>query len=187
MKISYTLSFILILLFKSILSLACLRKLDYDGFDNCELELSADKNEYRTGDTVKLTFKIRATDTQTIRLCKSLWESVKINIRSYANGHVDTEDAFSPTHISTPESSSPDRSFEKLRLGKGDEITRTITGDIKKNDSDSGCTFDFGKFGIFQKGKLGTFAIWLYCLPRKPNPSDSLEDYSNTILIKVLS
>jgi hypothetical protein len=153
----------------------------YDEFYRYNLILESPKTDYRVGERVKLVASIISERPATIRVYKDRRKSFNLSIRQA----IGTEANFTDSDFGTPHlQATSNDDIEVIKLQPGQPFRLELQGQILSTKSKE-IIFDFGKFGTFKKPYPGNFLVWGYWQPISPSPIDPLEDYTESILLKV--
>jgi hypothetical protein len=151
----------------------------YDRFYPYELRVSSPKSAYAVGENIELNYEIRSKGRARIRLFKDRSKSLNLFVRSSHGNVADLEDNDFYQHP------RPSRGgeIEVIRLDADNPFRMTVKGVITKDSERGGIILDFGEFGRFRKN-VGTCLIGGFWRPIHPEPFDSLEDFTNTIVVE---
>jgi len=166
-----------------------------DEFAGHDLRLSADRSDYRIGDSIELVATVRPKGKAKIKVYRDRSKSFFLRVRHASpTGKPDMKDnsfigrrwdGLPGGRVRAWWLSTFSGTVERIEISSGAPFSLRIKGHIYAS-SDGTPVFDFGEFGVFPKSAGGSFLIWGYWLPINPNPSDSLEDDTDPILVKVL-
>lgn len=152
----------------------------FDRFAGHDLAIQSDRTCYEFEQKVALTATVTPDSQTRIRLYKDRTKSFRLIVRrATADGKADKNDNDFYSSRNETESTieeiaiSPESPFHLYIPGR---LLRNSAGEIK---------FDFGPFGVFSKSSGEKFLVLGFWKPIKPNPLDSLEDFTNTLTIKV--
>jgi len=153
----------------------------YDYFPR-PLTVSSSKKTYALGDSIEVTYEIHSAKNDIIRLYKNRPQSLRLFLREASNNEVVISDSnfYSPR----VEPSNNDE-IEVFEIGPNKPYKLLIKGQIKRQVESDKVIFDFGKFGSFSKRLSKQYMVGGYWKPINPAPLDSLEDFTNKILIEL--
>ena len=154
---------------------------NYDKFWPHELTLEADKSDYNVGDSVTLVANIIPKEADSIRLYEDRSKSFRIGVRARSENDIDMNDNNFSGKLGTP--TSKDK-IEVIEISPTEPYELVIEGRILKNGT-SGIAFDFAEFGKFEKPDVGNFSVWGFWKPIQPSGIDSLEDFTESVVISV--
>lgn len=164
-----------------IVLLSCCNGYLYDKFYPYDLTLESPKTNYVVGDQIKLIAEVVSDQPATIRVYKERTKSFSLSIRAAIGTQPDFADSdFGP---STPEATAKDE-IEVIEIGPRQPFQLELQGQVIQTKS-KGILFDFGEFGTFNKSRPGNFLAWGYWRPISPEPTDSLEDFTSSILLNI--
>jgi len=150
----------------------------YDRFYYYDLLVSSPRTTYAIGDTIELIYEIRCKDKGKVRLYKDRSKSLHLSIHSLSG----TDDIDVYQEFKHP---SENDEIETFEFSADSPFQMTVKGDVIWDKDGEGIIFDFGGFGRFKKDGIGTFSIGGLWRPIHPEPSDSLEDYVEAIVIEI--
>ncbi len=154
----------------------------YDRFHPYQLTLSSPKRSYVIGDTIELIYEIRSRSRGSIRLYKDRQKSLSIFLREACGSKPDLSDSDFYSYHKAP---SADDEIEVIEIGPNKSFYLQVKGQIVASKDWRKIIFNFPEFGSFVKKYKENYMIGGFWLPINPAPEDSLEDHTNTILIKV--
>lgn len=153
----------------------------YDYFPR-PLTVSSSKKAYALGDSIELTYEVHSRKNDTIRLYKHRPKSLRLFLREASNNEIVISDSDFYTPIAEP---SDDDEIEMFEIGPDKPFKLLIKGQIRKQAESEKVIFDFGGFGSFSKRLSRQYMVGGYWKPINPAPLDSLEDFTNKILIEL--
>ena len=154
---------------------------NYDKFYPYKLTMEADKSDYNVGKNVVLVASIIPEEVDSIRLYEDRSKSFRISVRARSENDIDMKDNNFIRALGTP--TSEDR-IQVIEISPKKPYQLSIEGRILKNDTE-GIIFDFAEFGTFKKPDVGDFIVWGFWKPIDPNGIDSLEDFTESVVISV--
>lgn len=153
----------------------------YDKFYPYSLTLESPRTAYLVGNKIQLIAKVMSDYPATIRVYKERTKSFSLSIRAA----IGTEPNFADSDFGPPlPKATAKDAIEVISIGPGKPFQLELQGQVIQTKS-RGILFDFGKFGTFKKSGPGNFLVWGYWRPISPEAIDSLEDYTNSIVLNI--
>lgn len=153
-----------------------------DKFYPYDLTMESPKTNYVVGDKIKLIAKVISDHPATIRVYKDRTKSFAL----YIDG-INIQPTSLPSRdpaYPLPKATDKDE-IETIWIGSWwKPFQLELLGQVIQAESKQ-ILFDFGKFGIFKYSNPGKFRVWGYWRPISPDPVDSLEDSTNSIVLSV--
>lgn len=153
----------------------------YDKFYPYNLTLESPKTNYLVGDKIELVASIVSNNPDTIRVYKDRTKSFKLSIRAAIGNRVNSAD--NDFNGPSPDATAND-AIEVIKIGPENPFRLKLQGQVTQTKSKQ-IIFDFGKFGTFNKSGPGDFHGWGYWRPISPDAIDSLEDFTDSITLRV--
>ena len=141
-----------------------------DSLEAYELVLSADRPSYQVGAAVTLRAEIRTDRADRIRL--SADPTLAFRLSGRASVH-------EPRRVSEAE-----EGIETFELSPSQPHAIAIEGRISQEERGE-IVVDFGEFGRFEMERPGDLVLRGRWIPARPSAVDSLEDYTNTVVITI--
>lgn len=153
----------------------------YDKFYPYDLTLESPKTNYLVGDKIELVASVVSNNPDTIRVYKDRTKSFTLFIRTAIGTSVDFAD--NDFNGPSPNATAND-TIEVIKISPGNPFRLKLQGQVTQTKSKQ-IIFNFGKFGTFNKSGPGNFLVSGYWRPISPDYIDSLEDYADSIILKV--
>jgi hypothetical protein len=166
--------------------IACNTTETFDKFYPHKLMLESSRNNYVVGDQISLVASVIPNKPTAIRVYKDRAKSFSLFIRNAKGNSPDFSDSDTgPYNLIDSSSREIDRrKIELIKISPRKPFRLNLKGKIMETNSKN-VTFDFGEFGSFNKSNSGNFLISGYWTPINPPAEDSLEDYTNSLIITV--
>lgn len=153
----------------------------YDKFYPYDLTIESPKKNYVVGDKIQLIAKVASDHPATIRFYKDRSKSFALYIDA-----IDMQPNFTRSlAYPLPEATAKD-TIEVISIAPGKPFQLELQGQTILTKSKE-IFFDFGEFGTFKKSDPGNFKVSGYWRPISPEPVDSLEDSTNSIVLNIAS
>lgn len=146
-----------------------------------DLTLESPKTNCFVGDKIELIVSVVSNNPDTIRVYKERTKSFKLSIRSAIGNSVNFAD--NDFHGPSPDATAND-AIEVIKIGPENPFRLKLQGQVTQTKSKQ-IIFSFGKFGTFNKSGPGNFHVWGYSQPISPEIIDSLEDFTDSIILRV--
>jgi len=156
----------------------------YDRFYWYELAVSSPKSTYAIDENIELVFEIRSKNRGHVRLFKNRSKSLHLLVRGAQRNAADHE---SSSFFQHHEPLTGGNETEIIEFDADNPFRMIVRGHIIKDKESGGIIFDFGEFGHFKSREVGRYLIGGYWKPIHPEPFDSLEDYTNSIVVDIES
>lgn len=155
----------------------------YDQFYPYHLSLESPKIDYLVGEKIQLIANIMSDYPATIRGYKQRTKSFALSIRAA----IGTEHNFADNDFHSPFSrATAEDAIEVIQIDSEKPFQLKLQGQVMQT-KEKEILFDFGKFGTSKKSSAGKFLVGSYWQSILPNSVDSLEDFTNLILLKIAS
>lgn len=141
-----------------------------DSLAGHELVLGADRASYQVGDAITLRAEIRTDRADRIRLNADRTRAFSL---------------FGPASLHEPRRvPEAEERIETLEISPSQPHAISIEGRISQGKRGE-IFVDFGEFGRFEMERPGDLVLRGRWLPARPSAVDSLEDYTNTVVITI--
>ena len=152
---------------------------EYDSFSGFTLSLSLPQNHYQAGDGLELQFVIHSEDVKPLRLFNEKWRSLFLSVMPlpFEKEIGENQPSFQPY--------SGRELLETVTVSPDQPYRLEIHGEVIQDEKTERMIFDFRDFGKFEMRKAASYRISGHWFPVNPHPLDSLEDFTNPVILQV--
>ncbi len=156
------------------------------GKNDVDLELKINREEFQNGDKIEISLLFHAQGITRLYINDNVSETISIRIYPEDKESDINKKYFNDRTLLDTDTRKKRRNNTYVKLRRGETHIVRITGQILVNDNKEEITFHFNELGsITKSSKHQGFLIGAFFLPTYYGSFDSLEYYSNRVLINV--